>query len=70
MAEGPEQGLELIDEIEGLDSYQPLHTARADLLRRLGRHEEAARSYRRALDLTANPVERRFLERRLDQASE
>jgi RNA polymerase sigma-70 factor (ECF subfamily) len=70
MSDGPEQGLELVEAIEGLDGYQPLHTARADLLRRLGRNEEAAESYRQALDLTANPVERRFLERRLAQASE
>jgi RNA polymerase sigma-70 factor, ECF subfamily len=66
MCEGAERGLELIEEIEGLDGYQPLYTARADLLRRLGRSEEAAESYRLALELTANPVERRFIERRLD----
>jgi RNA polymerase sigma-70 factor (ECF subfamily) len=65
MCEGPERGLELIGEIEGLDGYQPLYTARAELLRRLGRLGEAAESYRRALELTANPVERRFIERRL-----
>ncbi len=65
MCEGPERGLELIEGIEGLDGYQPLHTARAELLRRLGRSGEAAESYRRALELTANPVERRFIERRL-----
>jgi RNA polymerase sigma-70 factor (ECF subfamily) len=65
MCEGPEQGLELIGEIEGLDGYQPLHAARADLLRRLGRSSEAAESYRRALELATNPVERRFIERRL-----
>jgi len=71
MSEGPERGLELIAEIEGLDGYQPLHSARAELLRRLGREAEAAESYRRALELTANPVERRFVERRrLAQASE
>jgi RNA polymerase sigma-70 factor (ECF subfamily) len=70
MSEGPERGLELIDAIEGLDGYQPLHAARADLLRRLGRLGEAAESYRLALELTANPVERRFIERRLAQASE
>ncbi len=70
MAEGPEQGLVLVGAIEGLDAYQPLHTARADLLRRLDRSKEAADSYKRALELTANPVERRFLERRLAQASE
>jgi RNA polymerase sigma-70 factor, ECF subfamily len=65
MCEGPERGLELIDAIEGLDGYQPLYAARADLLRRLGRSGEAAVSYRRALELTANPVGRRFIERRL-----
>jgi RNA polymerase sigma-70 factor (ECF subfamily) len=65
MCEGPERGLELINSVEGLDGYQPLHTARADLLRRLGRSGEAAESYRQALDLTTNPVERRFIERRL-----
>ena len=65
MSEGPEQGLELIESIDGLDGYQPLHTARADLLRRLGRNGEAAEAYRQALELTTNPVERRFIERRL-----
>ena len=65
MCEGPQRGLELIDEIDGLDDYLPLHTARADLLRRLGRSEEAADAYGRALELNPNPVERRFLERRL-----
>jgi RNA polymerase sigma-70 factor, ECF subfamily len=65
MCEGPEQGLELIGGIEGLDGYQPLHTARADLLRRLGQLGEAEASYRLALELTANPVERRFIEHRL-----
>jgi RNA polymerase sigma-70 factor, ECF subfamily len=65
MAEGPERGLELMDRIEGLERYHLLHAARADLLRRAGRREEAAGAYRRALALTANPVERDFLERRL-----
>jgi RNA polymerase sigma-70 factor (ECF subfamily) len=51
MCEGPERGLELIGEIEGLDGYQPLYTARADLLRRLGREAEAGEAYRRALEL-------------------
>jgi RNA polymerase sigma-70 factor (ECF subfamily) len=69
MCEGPERGLELIGEIEGLDGYQPLYAARADLLRRLGRSGEAAEYYRRALELTANPVERRFIERRLGALS-
>jgi RNA polymerase sigma-70 factor (ECF subfamily) len=66
MAEGPERGLELMDPLAGaLDRYHPFHSARADLLRRLGRHEESAEAYRRALALASNEVERRFLERRL-----
>jgi RNA polymerase sigma-70 factor (ECF subfamily) len=67
MCEGPQQGLELIDALAGLDGYLPLHTARADLLRRLDRTEEAAKAYARALELDPNPVERRFLERRLEE---
>jgi RNA polymerase sigma-70 factor (ECF subfamily) len=68
MAEGPERGLELVDELSDaaeLRRYHLFHSARADLLRRLGREEEAAASYRRARELVANPVERAFLERRL-----
>jgi RNA polymerase sigma-70 factor, ECF subfamily len=65
MARGPTEGLSLIDRIEGLDGYYLLHAARADLLRRQGRAPEAAASYRRALELATNPVERRFFERRL-----
>jgi RNA polymerase sigma-70 factor (ECF subfamily) len=66
MAYGPERGLELIEGVaEALDRYLHLHSARADLLRRLGRRDEAAAAYRRALDLAGNDVERRFLERRL-----
>ncbi len=68
MASGPEAGLELIAEIEAsgeLDGYHLLHSARADLLGRLGRSAEAADAYRRALALASNPVEREFLARRL-----
>ena len=65
MAEGPESGLALIDAIEGLDAYRHLHSARADLLRRLGRRREAAHEYARALELSRQPAERAFLERRL-----
>jgi RNA polymerase sigma-70 factor, ECF subfamily len=65
MADGPERGLSLIDGIDGLDGYRHLHSARADLLRRLGRSPEAAASYRRALELATQPAERAFLERRL-----
>ncbi|MGB2874927.1 MAG: sigma-70 family RNA polymerase sigma factor [Gaiellaceae bacterium] len=67
MAEGPDQGLELIDSIEGLDRYRHLHSARADLLRRLGRRAEAAAAYGRALELATHPAERGFLERRLTE---
>jgi RNA polymerase sigma-70 factor (ECF subfamily) len=65
MAEGPERGLALIDGIGGLERYRHLHSARADLLRRLGRSDEAAEAYGRALELAAEPAERAFLERRL-----
>jgi RNA polymerase sigma-70 factor, ECF subfamily len=65
MADGPERGLELIDAIGGLDGYRHLWSARADLLRRLGRGPEAAVAYRRALELASQPAERSFLERRL-----
>ncbi len=60
-----EAGLELLDSIDGLDGYSYLHSARADFLRRLGRVDQAAASYREALALTDNAPERRFLERRL-----
>jgi RNA polymerase sigma-70 factor, ECF subfamily len=65
MAEGPAHGLDLVERIPGLDGYHLMHAARADLLRRLGRSEEAASAYARALDLATNPAERGFLERRL-----
>jgi RNA polymerase sigma-70 factor, ECF subfamily len=65
MRDGPERGLELIDEIDGLDEYRQLHSARAELLRRLGRDQEAGSAYARAIELTSNQVERRHLERRL-----
>ena len=68
MAEGPEHGLAVMDGIEGLDAYHLLHSARADLLRRLGRLEEARAAYQRALALATNPVERAFLRDRLDES--
>jgi RNA polymerase sigma-70 factor (ECF subfamily) len=67
MASRVDEGLDLIDQIQGLDDYHLLHAARADLLRRLGRSDEAAGAYRRALSLAPNPVERAFLERRLSE---
>jgi RNA polymerase sigma-70 factor, ECF subfamily len=63
------RGLALIDEIDALDEYHLLHAARADLCRRLGRRDEAAAAYRRALALTANETETRYLERRLAEVS-
>jgi RNA polymerase sigma-70 factor, ECF subfamily len=65
MADGPANGLDLVERIPGLDRYHLLHAARADLLRRLGRTEEAASAYAQALELATNPAERGFLERRL-----
>jgi RNA polymerase sigma-70 factor (ECF subfamily) len=64
MAEGPERGLALIERIE-LPGYHLLHAARADLLRRLERTDEAAEAYRTALSLDMNAAERAFLEGRL-----
>ena len=73
MAEGPREGLVLIDALAAggdLDGYHLLHAARADLLRRIGSPAEAAASYRRALALVSNESERRFLERRLGEVQE
>jgi RNA polymerase sigma-70 factor (ECF subfamily) len=65
MADGPAAGLALVDEIEGLDSYYLLHSARADLLRRVGRADESSAAYARALELAPSEVERTFLRGRL-----
>ncbi|HMM75315.1 MAG TPA: RNA polymerase sigma factor [Gammaproteobacteria bacterium] len=68
MRDGPLAGLALIDallEAGELQRYHLAHAARADLCRRAGRHEEAARAYRTALALTSQGAERRFLARRL-----
>ncbi|MGA6168264.1 RNA polymerase sigma factor [Amycolatopsis magusensis] len=65
MATGPARGLALIDRIDGLDHYHLGHAARADLLRRLGRTDEAATAYRRAHALARDPADRRFLAGRL-----
>jgi RNA polymerase sigma-70 factor, ECF subfamily len=64
-----ENGLALMDSLDGLDDYHLLHAARADLLRRLERRDEAAAAYRRALELSANEPETRYLERRLAEVS-
>jgi RNA polymerase sigma-70 factor (ECF subfamily) len=71
MAYGPQQGLELINQIEAageLRDYYLLPAARADLLRRIGRWTDAAAAYRAALGLVRTEPERRFLERRLADA--
>jgi RNA polymerase sigma-70 factor (ECF subfamily) len=65
MARGPEEGLAIVNRIDGLEGYHLLHATRADLLRRLGRLDEAEEAYRRAHELATSPVERRYLERRL-----
>ncbi len=68
LRDGPAAGLELVDAILGrgeLADYRFAHAARADLCRRLGRRADAMRSYARALALTTQEAERRFLERRL-----
>jgi RNA polymerase sigma-70 factor, ECF subfamily len=68
LSAGLEQGLQEIDKLGAsaqLESYHLFHGARAEILRRMGRHQEAERSYRRAMDLTQNVVERTYLERRI-----
>ncbi|HEX2025760.1 MAG TPA: RNA polymerase sigma factor [Actinomycetota bacterium] len=65
-----EEGLAMIDALEDrLDRYHLFHAARADLLRRLGRREEAASAYRRALGRATNEVERRFLAERIAEVT-
>jgi len=66
-AQGPQAGLDAIDGID-LDRYTYLHSARADMLRRLGRTSEAREAYRRALELAGSEPEREFLRRRLAEA--
>ena len=71
MSRGPEAGLEVIDGLEAsgeLARYHLLHATRADLLRRLGRGDEAAAAYGRARELAGSEAERRFLDRRLAEA--
>jgi RNA polymerase sigma-70 factor (ECF subfamily) len=73
MADGPAQGLRRLDELaEGgaLAGYHLLPAARADLLRRLGRRDEAAAAYRAALDLAGNEADARFLRRRLAEVEQ
>jgi len=71
MVAGPEAGLVLVDRLlrGRLEDYHLLHATRADMLRRLGRDDQAAAAYRRARELAANPAERAFLDRRLAELS-
>jgi RNA polymerase sigma-70 factor (ECF subfamily) len=73
LADGPAIGLAMMDGIAAsgeLEDYPYLHSARADLLRRLERWSEAAAAYRRALALTTNAPERQFLEGRLAEVGQ
>jgi RNA polymerase sigma-70 factor (ECF subfamily) len=63
---GPGAGLDLVDRL-GLDDFRYLHSTRAELLRRLGRTDDARAAYERARSLTDDGAERRFLERRLSE---
>ena len=70
MSEGPAEGLRLIDSAASsgkLNNYYLFHAARADLLRRLGRNDEAREAYSRALELTNNQVEQQYMRRRLGE---
>jgi len=74
-ARGPEAGLAALDQLQAaapddLDDYRYYHAARADMLLRLGRSDDAAAAYRRALKLTGNDSEREFLEGRLSECQE
>ena len=72
MASGPDAGLRLIDELEAegeLYRYHMLPAARADLLRRAARPEDAAVAYRKALELCTNSIETRYLRRRLAEVT-
>jgi RNA polymerase sigma-70 factor (ECF subfamily) len=72
MCLGPEEGLVLVERLQARDElrgYHLLPAARADMLRRLGRREEAAAAYREARDLAGTNAERRYLERRHREVS-
>ena len=70
MSEGPEKGLKIVDQLGAsgeLDQYHLYHAARADLLRRLERNEEALAAYEKAIALTSNKVEAEYLRRRVGE---
>ena len=64
-----ERALSLVESLSGLDEYRHFHSARGDLLRRLERVDEAHSAYARAIELTEEGAERRFLERRLSETT-
>ena len=66
-ADGPAAALAIVDQLD-LPDYQYWHSTRAELLRRLGRRDEARAAFRRALDLARTAPERRFLERRIAES--
>ncbi|GHH14356.1 RNA polymerase sigma factor [Streptomyces lanatus] len=66
--DGPAEALGLVDALD-LDGYHVLHAVRADLLRRLGLDTEAVRAYGSAIELSQNPAERAYLERRRSEVS-
>jgi RNA polymerase sigma-70 factor, ECF subfamily len=66
-ASGPEAGLEIVDRLTGLGDYRYLHSTRAELLRRLGRTDEACDAYQRAIALAGDDAERHMFERRLTE---
>jgi len=65
--DGPHAALALVDRLEGLDRYYLFHAIRADLLKRVGRADEAASAYDAAIERTDNTRERAFLQRSRDQ---
>jgi RNA polymerase sigma-70 factor (ECF subfamily) len=67
--QGPEAGLRIVERLS-LEDYRYLHATRAELLRRLGRLQEARAAYRRAIEVVHDDAERRLLERRLTELSD
>jgi RNA polymerase sigma-70 factor, ECF subfamily len=68
MALGPQQGLQMLSQLENdADHFYPYHAARADLLRRTNQRQSAADAYQHAIKLCGNPAERAYLQRRLDE---
>jgi len=67
--DGPSAGLDALVVVD-LDGYQPYHAARADLLARAGRTDEALAAYTRAIELASNPAEREFLERQRENIAD